>query len=93
MLTEIVILPGEDPLTLGRHNYDAVSPKRHGNVSVMGQGVSDEAIVDVKRVADEGAVMHLRIKLLASDRDVGVEGRNTLTVCPVLQTVDQKQRD
>ncbi len=34
----------------------------------MGQGVSDEAIVDVKPVADEDAVTYLRIKLQASDR-------------------------
>ena len=52
---------------------------------VMGQGVSDEAIVDVKRVAEESAVTYLRVKLLASDKDVGVEGRNTLTVCTLLQ--------
>ena len=51
-----MILPGEDPLILGRCNYDTLSPKRHSDVSVMELGVSDEAIVDVKRVADEGAV-------------------------------------
>jgi hypothetical protein len=40
----------------------------------MGQGVSDEAIVDVKRVADEGAVTYLRTKLLASDRKLESKG-------------------
>lgn len=52
-LIEIATLPGEDPLILGRCNYDTVSPKRHRDVSVMGRGVADEAIGDVKLVADE----------------------------------------
>ena len=74
-----MILPGEDPLILVQdsaspHNYDAVSPKRHSNMCVMGQGVSDEAIVDVKRVADERAVMYVRVKLLASDRMLESKG-------------------
>ena len=69
-----MILPGEDPLILGRRNCDAVSPKRHGDMRVMGQGVSDEAIVDVKRVADEGAVTYVRVKLLASDRMLESKG-------------------
>ena len=37
-------------------------------MSVRGQGVSDEAIRDVKLVADEGAVTYLRIKRRDSDR-------------------------
>ncbi len=61
-------LPGEDPLIPSRRNCDALSSKRHSNVSAMGQGVSDEAIGDVKLVADEGAVTYPRIKLRASDR-------------------------
>jgi hypothetical protein len=40
----------------------------------MRQGVSDEAIVDVKRVANDGAVTYLRIKLLASDRMLELKG-------------------
>ena len=40
----------------------------------MGQWVSDEAIVDVKPVADEEAVTYLRIKLLASDRMLELKG-------------------
>ncbi len=63
----MVILPGEDPLILGRCNYDTLSPKRRSNVSVIGQGVSGEAIGDVKLVADEGAVTYLRVKLPDSD--------------------------
>ncbi len=67
-------LPGEDPLILGRCNYDTLSPKRRSNASVMEQGVSDEAIVDVKAVADEDAVTYLRIKLPTSDRMLELKG-------------------
>jgi hypothetical protein len=42
----------------------------------MDRGPSDEAIVGVKLTANEDAVTYLRIKLPASDRDVGAEGRN-----------------
>ena len=45
---------------------------------VMDRGSTDEAVVGVKPVAEEGAVTYLRIKLLASDRDVGAEGWNML---------------
>ena len=68
VLTEIATLPGEDPMILRRSNCDTLSSKRRSNVSVMGQGVSDEAIVDVKPVAGEDTVTYLRIKLPASDR-------------------------
>ena len=74
MLTKIMLLPGEDPLTLGRCNYDTISPKRHRDVPVMEQGVSDEAIGDIKLVADEGAVTYLRVKLLDSDRMLESKG-------------------
>jgi len=40
----------------------------------MGQWVSDEAIVDVKPVADEDAVTYLRIKLPTSDRMLELKG-------------------
>jgi hypothetical protein len=40
----------------------------------MEQGVSDETIVDVKRVACDGAVTYLRVKLLASDRTLESKG-------------------
>jgi hypothetical protein len=42
----------------------------------MDRGSTDEAVVGVKPVADEGAVTHLRVKLSESDKDVGAEGRN-----------------
>ena len=40
----------------------------------MVQGVADEAVVNVKPVADEDAVTYLRIKLLASDRMSELKG-------------------
>ena len=69
-----MVLPGEDPLILGRCNYDTLSPKRRRDASVMGQGVSDEAIRDVKLVADDDAVTYWRIKLQDSDRMLESKG-------------------
>ena len=43
---------------------------------VTDRGSTDEAVVGVKPIADEGVVTHLRVKLSASDREVGAEGRN-----------------
>jgi len=40
----------------------------------MGLGVSDEAIVDVKRVAYDGAVTYGRVKLHDSDRTLESKG-------------------
>jgi len=40
----------------------------------MGQWVTDEAIVDVKPVADEEAETYLRIKLPTSDRKLEMKG-------------------
>jgi len=48
-------------------------------VAVMGRGSADEAVVIVKLIACEGAVMYLRVKLLASDKEVGGEGLNMLS--------------
>ncbi len=63
-----MILPGEDPLDLGRCNYDTLSPKQRSNVTVMNQGVADEAVVVIKQLADEDMVTYLRVKLDASVR-------------------------
>lgn len=52
------------------------SPKRSKNVTVIGRGSADEAVVVVKLKADEDAVTYLRVKLSASDKDVGGEGWN-----------------
>ncbi|MFW2365004.1 MAG: hypothetical protein ACN4GW_01195 [Desulforhopalus sp.] len=42
----------------------------------MGRGSSEEAIGGVKSVADEDAVMYLRVKLSESDKEVGAERWN-----------------
>jgi hypothetical protein len=42
----------------------------------MDRGSSDEAIVGVKPIADDGVVTHLRVKLSESDKEVGAEGWN-----------------
>ncbi|MCP3677165.1 MAG: hypothetical protein GY721_06130 [Deltaproteobacteria bacterium] len=51
-------------------------PKRSSNVTVMGRRFADEVVVVVKLQACEGMVTYLRVKLAASDKDVGGEGRN-----------------
>lgn len=79
-------LPSENPLILGSCNCDSVSPKRRRDASVRGLGVSDEAIRDIKRLADEDAVTYVRVKLADSDKEVRVEGRNTLTIMILLRT-------
>ena len=61
-------------MILGRCNYDTLSPKPRRDVRVMRQGVSDEAIRDVKRLADEGAVTYLRVKLADRDRMLESKG-------------------
>jgi len=71
------ILPGEEPLILGRCNYDTLSPKHCGNVAEMEQGFADEAVVVVKLSADEVAVTLLRVKHSESNKDAGDEERNT----------------
>jgi len=40
----------------------------------MRLGVSDEAIGDIKRLADEGMVTYLRVKLADSDRMLESKG-------------------
>lgn len=42
----------------------------------MDRGSAEEAVVGVKSVADEDAVMYPRVKLPESDKEVGAEGRN-----------------
>ena len=61
-------------MILGRCNYDSLSPKHHSDVNVMRLGVSDEAIGDIKRLADEGMVTYLRVKLADSDRMLESKG-------------------
>jgi hypothetical protein len=72
------ILPGEGPPDSGSCNYDGVSPKRSSNVAAMDRGFADEAVVVVKPSADEDAVTYPRVKLTASDMDVGGEAWSML---------------
>ena len=60
---------------MSRCNDDTLSSKRAGNSAVMDQGFSERAIVIVKWSADEIMVTWLRIKLIASDKEVGGKGR------------------
>lgn len=59
----------------------------------MGQGVSDEAIRDVKQIACDGAVTYLRVNLSDNDTEVGVKGRNTLTIMILLQTTRMRSAE
>jgi hypothetical protein len=52
----------------------------------MRQGVADEVVVAVKPIAGEGMVTYRRIKLSASDRDVGGEERNKESVTLTITT-------
>ena len=45
----------------------------------MDRGLSDEAVVGVKSIADEDAVTYLRVKLSESGSNAGAEGRNMLS--------------
>jgi hypothetical protein len=45
----------------------------------MHKELTDEAIVIVKRLAEEGMVTYLRVKLTESAKESGDEGRNILT--------------
>ena len=72
----MTILPSEEPSSLGRCNYDTLSPKSYSNVKIMNRGLADEAVVIVKFGAVELMVTLGRVKHQASDRDVGGEGWN-----------------
>ena len=77
------ILPGEEPLILGRCNYDTLSPKQYGNVAAMEQGFTDEAVVIVKLNTNEVAVTQLRAKYSESNKDAGDEERNTKAILKI----------
>ena len=73
----MTVLPSEGPSSLGRCNYDTLSPKHRSNAGVMDRGSADEAVVIVKFGAgdvhgdmDEGKTSNQR-------QDVGGEGWNT----------------
>ena len=75
-MIQLSILPGDRPPVSGSCNYDSGSPKRSRDVAVMSRWSADETVVVVKLLTNEDAVTYLRIKLSASNKDVGGEGWN-----------------
>ncbi len=69
-----MVLPGDEPSDLGRCNYDTLSPKPASNGQAMSRGFSDEAIVVIKRSAEEGAMTYQRIKLMVRNRKLKAKG-------------------
>jgi len=53
---------------------EALSPKQSSNAKLMHKGFADEAIVIVKRPADEDMVTYLRIKPVESARTAEMKG-------------------
>jgi hypothetical protein len=56
-----------------------LSPNENRNVGVMHKQFADEAVVVIKRKANEGMVTYQRIKLFESTKDCKDEGWNMLT--------------
>jgi hypothetical protein len=64
------ILPGEGLfMRVEEKKIPQLIPKLSSNVKVMHKEPADEAIVIVKREADEGMVTYWRVKLLESSKD------------------------
>ena len=53
---------------------EALSPKQSSNATLMHKGFADEAIVIVKRLADEDMVTYLRVKPTESARMAEMKG-------------------
>jgi hypothetical protein len=58
---------------------ESLSPNENKDVGVMHKQFADEAIVVIKRKADEDMVTYQRVKLFESTKDCKDEGRNMLT--------------
>lgn len=58
---------------------ETLSPNEDRDVGVMHKQLADEAVVVIKRKADEGMVTYLRATLSESAKDCKDEGRNMLT--------------
>ena len=67
-------LPSEGPSSLGRCNYDTLSPKPSSNAGVMYRGSADEAVVIVKFGASDFMVTWMRIKHRIRYRRLEVKG-------------------
>lgn len=58
---------------------ESLSPNENSNIVVMYKQSAEEAIVVIKRVAEENMVTYLRVKLRESAKESKGEGRNMLT--------------
>lgn len=74
----LLILPGEWLFVWVGAACGTLSPNEGGHTKVMRKQLADEVVVIVKRKACEGMVTYRRIKLGASAKDSGDEGRNML---------------
>jgi len=70
----VTVLPSEGPSSLGRCNYDTLSPKHSSNAGVMDRGPADEAVVIVKFGASDFMVTWMRVKHRIRDRRLEVKG-------------------
>lgn len=75
----LVILPGEWLFMWDGAACGNLSPNDGRDVGVMRKQLADEAVVVVKRKADESMVTYLRGTLFESAKDSGDEGQNMLT--------------
>ena len=69
----MIILPSEEPSSLGRCNCDTLSPKSYSNVKIVNRGFADEAVVIVKFDAVELMVTLGRVKRQISNRKLEVK--------------------
>ena len=58
---------------------ETLSPNEDSNIRVIRKELADEAVVIIKREADESMVTYLRVSLLESAKERKDEGRNMLT--------------
>jgi hypothetical protein len=78
-MTTLLILPGEWLSMRVGSASGSLSPNENRNVVVMHREFADEAVVIVKRKADEDMVTYQRTKLSERAKDCKDEGRNMLT--------------
>ena len=78
-MTTLLILPGEELFMRIGTACGTLSPSESRNAQVMHRQFADEAIVVMKRKADEDMVTYQRRKLFESAKDGKGEGRNMLT--------------
>ena len=78
-MTTLLILPGEWLSMRAGTACGSLSPNESRNAEVMHRELADEAVVIVKREADENMVTYLRVTLSESAKESEDEGRNILT--------------